>query len=64
MLPNHYLHIHIIVERPLHSLERVLAVQKPDSYLCIKPNTFADKLLPFVSVYNNVFTLHFCFLYM
>ena len=39
-----------IIERPLHSLELVLPVQKPDSYLCIKPNTFADKLQPFVSL--------------
>ena len=39
-----------IAERPLHSLELVLPVQKPDSYLCIKPNTFADKLQPFVSL--------------
>uniref|UniRef100_A0A1X7TTF8 Uncharacterized protein n=2 Tax=Amphimedon queenslandica TaxID=400682 RepID=A0A1X7TTF8_AMPQE len=40
-------------ERPLHSLELVLAVQKPDSYLCIKPNTFADKLLPFDGIYKG-----------
>ena len=40
----------VLIERPLHSLEHILAVQKPDSYLCIKPNTFADKLLHYVSV--------------
>ena len=45
-----YLFVYLfIIERPLHSLELVLPVQKPDSYLCIKPNTFADKLQPFVS---------------
>jgi hypothetical protein len=40
-------------ERPLHSLEAVLAVQKSDSYFCIKPNTFADKLLEYDDAYKG-----------
>ena len=44
----------IFAERPLHSLEQVLGVQAVDAYLCIKQNTFADKLKPYVSYVTSI----------
>ena len=45
-------------ERPLHSLEQVLGVQAVDAYLCIKQNTFADKLKPYDSYFGQYVQLH------
>ena len=44
----------LFTERPLHSLEQVLGVQAVDAYLCIKQNTFADKLKPYVSYVTSI----------
>ena len=43
------------VERPLHSLEQVLAVQTTDSYLCLKQNTLANRIKDYVSVHVPVY---------